>query len=76
MITMVKNEKGSELPAISFPEIGDTSLLPCLRDALLDAVESCVSYKEAKENTNPYTLYILTRMIAELNKDIEKGGKV
>lgn len=81
MITDVKNERGFNQISFSFPEIGDRSMLPRFRDALLDALETCVSYKEAKEATDAYTLYLLTRMVAELNKDIEneneeKGGKV
>lgn len=76
---LIPHTKGNiSYMAVAFPPIYDMDTVKDLRDALMETLEICVSYPEAKEASKPYHLYLLSCMIKELNKDIEeqKGGNV
>lgn len=50
-----------------------------LRDALMEALENCISSEVGKDLSNPHHLYLLSCMIKELTKDVEsskEGGTV
>lgn len=78
MITMVKDSKGADIVSFSFREICDKKDLITLRDTLMESLEICISFQEAKDASKPFHLYLLSCMIKELNKDIEeqKGDNV
>lgn len=71
MLTYINAFHSKKHISFAFREISDREEVHLIRDALLDALETCVSYNEAKEAVSPYTLYLLTRMIDELNFDLE-----
>lgn len=79
MVTSVKNKDGQIVPSFSFPSIWDNAQAETLRDALIDILQNIVGYKEPKECTRPYSLFLITEMIDELTKDVDilnkKGGQ-
>lgn len=76
MLIPHKNGSSSYI-AVAFSPICDMDAVKDLRDALMETLETCVSYPEAKEASNPYHLYLLSCMIKELTRDLEteEGGK-
>lgn len=78
MLTMVKDNKGRDMVSMACFPIFDMTDVKQLRDALMEILELCVSYKETKDTANPFHLYLLTNLVKGLTEDIErseKGGK-
>ena len=75
MIKTFTNDKNDLIPCFSFPSIWNEDLTESLRDALSDILHNIVSYKDPKEGTDPYSLYLLTEMINELTKDVDNINK-
>lgn len=75
MLTYINAFHSKKHISFAFREISDREEVYLIRNALLDALETCVSHTESKEIINPFTLYLLVRMIDELNFDIEDKSR-
>jgi hypothetical protein len=76
MIVNVKDDSGREMLAIGCPIIYEMATVKDLRNAIAAAIEICISYKEPKDVSDPYHLYLLSKLNQVLTEDIEKGGEV
>lgn len=75
MLVPVKDTEGHQMIAVAMRPISSMQEVKDLRDCIAATLEVCVSYKEAKEASNPYHLYLLSKLNQVLTEDIEKGSE-
>lgn len=64
-------DKGEPRLAISLPRSWDRTVIPYLRDGLIDMLQTCVASEDAKEATCSSSLFYAIEFIKELNKELE-----
>lgn len=65
------NCKGKMYLALAIPGITMRSDVKELRNALLDLLDGCLADDDTKDNTPSLSMWLVLRMIVELNKDLE-----
>ena len=58
--------------ALAVPEICTYERVAELRDGLLDILETCLRDEESKEAVNSLSVFMVLRMIRELNRDLDR----
>lgn len=74
MITTAMIEGHPRL-ALAVPEICDRERVADLRDGLLDILEIVLMNEESKEVVSSLSVFMVIRLVKELNKDLEDRKK-